>query len=325
MYTGVEVYLLVCIKGILRLLSNLLAVEGEKKLREIETSILQQITDWQHPFGNGVAYVLTFLGNELFYFLIIPLVYWCISKSFGIRLVYLFIVSIYINSWLKALFSIQRPVGIEGVQSLYVSSAEVVSHYPYDSFPSGHAQGSATLWGMIAYQLRNRLFWVFAVFLVASISLSRLYVGLHWPTDVLAGIFIAAFIIFLAVKLEKWIVQWPEKAKWFGAIALPIVMMLVFPAPEGMKYGGFLLGAGIGYMVEKKYIKMMIVKSVVKKAGALVIGLAGLFVIQQGVKMGLGDALLVDALRYALIGLWGLWWAPALFIKCRLYKRSRTK
>ncbi|WP_236634680.1 phosphatase PAP2 family protein [Alteribacter lacisalsi] len=294
-------------------------------IREIEIPFMQYVTSLQNPVTDVAAYVLTFLGNELFYFLMIPLIYWCLSKPFGIRLVYVFLLSVYTNSFLKFWFAVERPIGSEGIQSLFVASAEVGSHYPYDSFPSGHAQGSATLWGMVAITLRSRAFWVFAVVLVFLISVSRLYTGLHWPVDVVTGMTVAALILVIFVKTEKWISGWSLKAKWMAVFLVPLLMMVIFPASEGINYGAFLLGAGIGYMIEARYVGMKISKSWLRKAGALLVGLAGLFLIQEGVKAALPQNLLTGGIRYGLIGLWGLLCAPWLFVKMRLYSSDETQ
>ncbi|WP_051314773.1 phosphatase PAP2 family protein [Alteribacter aurantiacus] len=294
-------------------------------MKHWETSVLQSLTQWQTQSLDVLAYILTFLGNELFYFLMVPLVYWCFSKAFGIRLVYVFLLSVYINSFLKAMFAVLRPVGIEGVNSLYVASAEVGSHYPYDSFPSGHAQGSATLWGMVAIWLKSKVFWLFAILLVTAISISRLYVGLHWPTDVITGVAVAAFILVVYVKTDRWVVSWPVKMKWIGAIVLPLVLMVIFPSSEGLKYGGFLLGAGIGYLLEARHLNMKIPASWVKRGLAFIIGLVGLFLIQEGGKVVLGTSLGADGIRYMLIGLWGLLIAPYMFVKIKLYDTDQPK
>ncbi|TMW71519.1 phosphatase PAP2 family protein [Alteribacter natronophilus] len=288
-------------------------------IREYEISFLQYITSLQHPVADAAAYVLTFLGNELFYFLMVPLVYWCLSKAFGIRLVYVFLLSVYTNSLLKSHFAVERPVGTEGINSLFVSSAEVGSHYPYDSFPSGHAQGSATLWGMFAIALKSKAFWIFAFMITGLISFSRLYTGVHWPADVLTGIGAAAVILLGFIVLENWITGMSQKAKWAAIIAVPVLMMMIFPASEGISYGAFLLGAGVGFMMEARHVGMVIPKSWLKKAGALLIGLAGLFIIQEGIKWLLPQTLFTGGLRYGLIGLWGLWAAPWLFVKIGLY------
>lgn len=61
------------------------------------------------------------------------------------------------------------------------------------SFPSGHALGSVVLYGFLAYLLAiaypkfSRIIYIVAVVAIMAIGLSRLYLGVHWPTDVVAG------------------------------------------------------------------------------------------------------------------------------------------
>ncbi|GAE34726.1 phosphatase PAP2 family protein [Halalkalibacter akibai] len=289
-----------------------------------QTEILRFMTQLQHPFFDGIAAVLTFLGNEEFYFLVIPLVYWCFSKKAGFRLFYIFLLSVTVNSFLKITYAIQRPIGVEGVHSLFISSAEVGSHYPYDSFPSGHAQGSATLWGYLAYLIARPSFWVFSIVLVLFISLSRLYSGLHWPTDVVVGMILAVIILMLAIYLQSKLSKLSKKVKWMLAIGVPFVIIAIFPEEEGIKYAGFLLGAGLGYLLETKKVKMIISGAIIRKILAYGIGIIGLFALQIGLKMIFPEALLFDFVRYAFIGLWGLLGAPYLFVLLKLYKSEQN-
>ncbi|MFD1639397.1 phosphatase PAP2 family protein [Evansella tamaricis] len=291
-------------------------------MRELETEILRLFTALQNPLLDEFARLLTFLGDETFYFIIIPFVYWCLSKGFGIRLLYVFLISVYINALLKSIFMVTRPVGIEGVNSLYVSSAEVGTHFPHDSFPSGHAQGSATLWGFIAYQLNRRQVWIGASLLIALISIARLYTGVHWPTDIVIGVIIAGFIIYCYHVAEKYIVALEEKWKITLALAVPFLMMAIFRDSEGFSYGGFLLGAGIGYFLEKRFISMKIPSSWLKRIGAYVFGVLVIFGLQTGLKMLFPESAIFDGLRYAVIGFWGLVGAPYVFVKIGLYKKD---
>ena len=68
----------------------------------------------------------------------------------------------------------------------------LVSETSY-SYPSGHALGSMVLYGFLAYLLGThypqyaKVFYGIAAILIAAIGFSRLYLGVHWPTDVIAG------------------------------------------------------------------------------------------------------------------------------------------
>lgn len=74
------------------------------------------------------------------------------------------------------------------------------------SFPSGHALGSVIIYGLLLYLLGRvhprwrPALWTFYLGLVIAIGLSRLYLGMHWPTDVLGGWVIGAVILLLLIK-----------------------------------------------------------------------------------------------------------------------------
>lgn len=287
-----------------------------------QLEILQWFTQLQHPLLNSFARVLTFLGNEEFYFLILPLVYWCFSKQVGFRLFYTFIFSMYVNSFLKINFAVTRPVGSEGIKSLFVDSAEVGSHYPHDSFPSGHAQGSTTLWGYLAYKTRSLAFLIIAIFLIFFISISRLYSGLHWPTDIIVGIGLGTAIILISLLFERILSTLSGRFQAVLAIIIPIILLVGFQEEEGFKFAGMLLGAGIGYLLEAKYVKMEISYSYLRRAIAFVVGIVGMLAIQVGLEGIFPDAFLFDFIRYGLIGLWGLYLAPLVFIILRIYDKD---
>ncbi|HEY9709609.1 MAG TPA: phosphatase PAP2 family protein [Oculatellaceae cyanobacterium] len=80
------------------------------------------------------------------------------------------------------------------------------------SFPSGHALGSMVLYGFFAYLLAthypkfSKIIYSLAVILIAAIGISRLYLGVHWPTDVMAGYgvgFLWIMICITMLKLQK--------------------------------------------------------------------------------------------------------------------------
>ncbi|MCE7793000.1 phosphatase PAP2 family protein [Salipaludibacillus sp. CUR1] len=287
-----------------------------------ETHILIEFTKLQHPVLDLLASLFTFLGNEEFYFLIIPLIYWCFSAKTGFRLFYIFLLSVYINSFLKITVAVERPIGTEGVNSIFISSAEVGSHYPYDSFPSGHAQGSATLWGYLAAVVRRKWFTAAALFLILSISLSRLYSGLHWPSDIVAGLILGGLVVSAGIFVQKRIIYLPGYLKWILGLVLPFLLVIIFPEEEGMKYAGILLGAGIGYFIQERAVNMQIDDRVWRRIAAFILGITVTFTLQSGLKAYFPDTVLFDFIRYGVIGIWITLAAPFLFMKTGLYKRK---
>jgi len=105
-----------------------------------------------------------------------------------------------LNYWFKHIFSRDRP-------ALWDRIVDV----GFYSFPSGHAMISTIVYGMLGYFMVKRfprwrgLIVLSAVLLIAAIGLSRLYLGVHWPTDVIAGY--SAGLVWLIVcilSLEIW-------------------------------------------------------------------------------------------------------------------------
>ncbi|MEG3846599.1 phosphatase PAP2 family protein [Microcoleus sp. herbarium19] len=105
-----------------------------------------------------------------------------------------------LNILLKQLFARGRP-------QLWQRTVEV----KFYSFPSGHAMISLVIYGWLGYLLASRFpkqrWWIYGwtIILVAVIGLSRLYLGVHWPTDVIAG-YTAGLVWLLACtsSLEVW-------------------------------------------------------------------------------------------------------------------------
>ena len=99
---------------------------------------------------------------------------------------------------LKSVFGKSRP-------DLWQSAIEEVSF----SYPSGHALGSTVLYGFLAYLFATRfpqfswLIYLFAVILIGAIGLSRLYLGVHWPTDIIGGYGIGFLWLTFCITMLK--------------------------------------------------------------------------------------------------------------------------
>lgn len=176
----------------------------EKESQAFDSAILLAFRQLHTPVLDTVMALVTVLGE--------PVVLLCVGLGLGIWLLMrgrreqaltLAIAAAGaggLNYWLKELFRRSRPALWERIVD--------VNHY---SFPSGHAMVSLVVYGTIGYLLaihfrRWRLLIIAStILLVTAIGLSRLYLGVHWPTDVIAGY--AAGIVWLIasiLSLEIW-------------------------------------------------------------------------------------------------------------------------
>ena len=99
---------------------------------------------------------------------------------------------------LKSVFGKTRP-------DLWQSAIKEVSF----SYPSGHALGSTVLYGFLAYLLATRfpqfswLIYLLVVTFIGAIGLSRLYLGVHWPTDIIGGYGIGFLWLTFCITMLK--------------------------------------------------------------------------------------------------------------------------
>jgi membrane-associated phospholipid phosphatase len=178
---------------------------AEQGTAALDRTVWQTLQLRATPTLDAVAIALSWLGAEgLTTVLVLALVGLTWKRRIGAAAALLVTVigAQILNSALKLAFVRERPIA-------------VVAALPGQSwsFPSGHAMVSLATYGFLAYlgwQLfrgRWRVLWVGALaLLVALIGLSRLYLGVHYATDVLAG-YLAGFIWLDSVIIGGQVLQ----------------------------------------------------------------------------------------------------------------------
>jgi membrane-associated phospholipid phosphatase len=158
---------------------------------------LQSLGDWLI----APMHLFSLLGSEYFYLLVMPIVVWCIDAGLGLRMGWVLLTSATVNNILKLAIGWPRPYWVS-------EQVRALAHETSFGMPSGHSQGAVAMWGVMAIVLR-RLGWVIAaVCLVLLISISRMYLGVHFPADVLGGWAAGALLLVLFAALEKPIERW---------------------------------------------------------------------------------------------------------------------
>ncbi|MFO3796093.1 MAG: phosphatase PAP2 family protein [Anaerolineales bacterium] len=148
------------------------------------------------PAWEGIMRFFSFLGTEEFFLLILPVLYWNLEATLGLRVGVILLTNGALNGLLKMFFHLPRP---------YWVSEKVIPLAGETSFgmPSGHAQIGVGVWGMMAAGIRRSWAIVLAVVVVFFIGLSRIYLGVHFPQDVVAGWIIGALLLWGFLSLER--------------------------------------------------------------------------------------------------------------------------
>jgi membrane-associated phospholipid phosphatase len=182
-----------------------------------------QIIIWLQGLGGWLVTpmnLFSFLGREEFFILLISAIYWCWNAMLGLRVFLLLNISVLVNSTLKLLFHMPRPYW-------YSTTVPVFAEETSFGIPSGHAQNAVVIWGGIASWIKKTWAWVVAILLILLISLSRLYLGVHFPTDVLAGWIIGALILWIYLLLEKPVGNWFKGLSWIMQLITIFVASLL--------------------------------------------------------------------------------------------------
>lgn len=278
------------------------------------------------PALDSIFRVITFMGEEEFYLLLLPLLLWCVDFALGVRLAILFLLSSYLNADLKNLFQQPRPFDLD--PSVQLSSAEGYG------LPSGHSQSAVVVWGSIAAWARKTWFWVVAIGLMALIGFSRIYLGVHFPTDVLAGWAIGAVLLYLYLAVppggEKRFAELSLGVQMLLALAVPVVLLLIHPVKDTTTALATLAGAGAGLALTHRYTPFSARGPWWQRALRFLIGSAVVFVLYLGLKMvfpGEGSPLYLvfRFLRYWLIGVWVTFGAPWLFRQLHLSPETERR
>jgi len=159
---------------------------------------LQSLGAWLTP----IMKLITFLGNEQFYLLVAPAILWCIDATLGLRLGLFLMINGMVNTALKVAFHGPRPYW-------YSSNVKVLG-VAENSFgaPSGHAQNGVVVWGTLAERIKTRAAWIIAIVIIFLIGISRLYLAVHFPHDVLLGWVFGVIMLWVLLRFEKPVVNW---------------------------------------------------------------------------------------------------------------------
>ncbi|RME70771.1 MAG: phosphatase PAP2 family protein [Chloroflexi bacterium] len=265
-------------------------------------------------FFNGV----TFLGEAEFFLLFLPLVIWSVDQRAGIRLVYLTFISVALNTWAKQFFNHPRPFEWPTPETSPVLKLNARAEGP--GLPSGHTQNAVVLWFYLAYRFHRAWFWAVAAGLVGLISFSRVYLGVHFPTDILGGAVLGAAVLGLFIIGEPaasaWLAQQPRRRLVILAIALPVGLLLLHPTPTNVAVFSVLLGFSLGILFDLPPAEPALTLS--GRILRYLLGLAGLLVIFIGLKFILPAEesslyLPLAGLRLAAVAFWISGGAPRLF------------
>ena len=273
----------------------------------------------RNPVFDFIFSLITKLGEETAFMAVAIIIFWCFSKKHGYYILSVGFVGTVVNQFLKLAFRIPRPWVKDPSFTIVESARAEATGY---SFPSGHTQNSVGTFGALAYIFNKKWVRIVCIVICVLVPLSRMYLGVHTPLDVLVSIGVALALIFLIKPIfdkadEKPVIMF----YFFGAMFLIslafLFFVLFFPFPSdldphnyesGIKNACTLLGATggflIAYPIEKKYVNFDVSGKWTTQIIKCVLGLAiviGIKTLLKPLLLLFLPAMVERVVRYAII------------------------
>lgn len=268
-------------------------------------------------FLDNFFIAVTELGSELFYMIFLPPIFWCLNKKFGFRLIYISLLAGYFTALIKNITDTSRPP-----EKYWKVDPDA------SGFPSGHTMGPTALWGYLIVKLKSKLILVIGISIIVLTSISRLYLGVHYPIDILGGLIfgiglVIGFLYFEPVLTTK-INELNFSQKLALSILIPAILAaLAFTSLPGdirvISGSGAIMGMSIGYVIECRTTNFKIDVNTGQKIIRIFIGLAIAFSLYFGLLNLVPDTELWLFILAVLGGVNVTFFAPAVFTTIERY------
>lgn len=263
---------------------------------------------------------ITHFGSLYILMFFICIIYWCYNKEIGYKMAIVISCSFVLNALLKGFVQAPRPIGSDGIFSLAKFTATGYS------FPSGHAQNITTFAVSLFIFTRNK--WMFAInsILVFLVSISRMYLGLHFPIDVLGGIVMA---LIISIVLNEILIKLDVvKTNIFLAILILLFMVgftYINIDEMGIDYLssiGLFIGVFIGSLFESRYVRFSPLASNVDNFMKLIIGISSTILIFVLLSYLFKDISLMAIPKLFILGFWIIGCVPLIYKLSNLYYKQ---
>lgn len=298
----------------------------------MQYSILLFFQKLSNPVLDFLSETLTMFGESFVVILILLYIYWCVNKNRGFALFITLLSSLTLVNIIKPIFSVERPfVKYPDITGQRIHTATGFS------FPSGHTTTAATFYPSLAVSAKHKKRSLLAAMLLAIlIGFTRLYLGVHYPTDVLTGLVLGLLCTFFLYPI--FYRSYESKRLTRISIILSVISLVIslilctlilingeleIYFMDLMKMLSLSFGSLLGFYLDKKHLNFSTSGSLGKKISRYFLGILGLGLIYL-TKLIFPQSLyaISSFFRYSLIGYWATFMFPYLAIKFNLMNKE---
>lgn len=240
----------------------------------------------RNSFLDVLMNMFSFFGEIAVPLIIITIVYWCIDKRKGFTITASLLTALITTQAVKAIVRYPRP--FQAYPEL-ISGERVATATGY-SFPSGHSTLSSSFYSALCLAFRSRAMLAAAVILIIMIPISRLYLGVHWPMDVVCGTIIglASSLMFARISgdITSSVSSYRKYTMIYGiaasAVSAVCTALLVAGRVDHMAFSdlagntAIAGGAMLGFALESSCVRFSNDGRIGRKALSVAVGIIGL-------------------------------------------------
>ncbi len=214
-------------------------------IHQYELSLIHALQFLRSAFLDQFFIFLNFFDTGPFYILLVAVIWFSLGEKLGRQIFYISMLTFVSNMLLKDCFSLPRPGHVSPQIAIITASSY--------GFPSGAAQAAVSIFGLIALRLKKKAVWVAVFLYIALICLSRVYLGMHFFSDIVGGLFFGVVQLLLFCRalpyIESVLQTRSRRIIWSIAFLTPWLVFIALPVRLAAIYAALLLGVQIGSMM----------------------------------------------------------------------------
>ncbi len=254
-------------------------------------------------------------SQEFFFVSLLIIGFIFLRKEAFARAFFIFAFAMIFNRFLKGIFQVPLPPGVNPNSW---------------AFPSGHMQTASTFWLWLAWEYKNKIFYIFTALLLACIGFALIHCGYHYPADIAGALFFALVTLMLYQLLIKNPFLYKNPPFIGFVLALVAIPFMIF-TDKLTKHlflwvaFGSLLGFSTGWLINNKFCSKVSNASFRIKLFILIVDIIGIVGIKLLFNLIPTKSFITEGVQFFIIALW-LSSIPqcitcALFNKDQLHKK----
>jgi len=248
----------------------------------LDIVVLELAAQGYNDLAAIAAFLVSTLGNPLTWFVIAAYFYWKGQRRRAFHMILLTMIASVLSGTLKNFFQRPRP-SMDGLIKFPSSLGKATEFFSKYSLPSGHSTIMGAFYGFFRRQVSKKQNIILFIALIA-VGIARLYLQVHYLTDVLAGMLLGLFLGEIVFHVEKRFgeelhsLEYPHGKVGLVLICIVLIVAILAHMPlVAMTPLGFFLGHFYSMHRKKHKTEFVWRKEIVGFGGLGAIGLSGIY------------------------------------------------